>query len=158
MTKICYLDYDGVLQDSQVYNSPGIGIHLRTPGRTLFEWVPILDELFEPYPDLKIVLSTTWVAAQNFEFARDQLPPGLRQRVIGSTYTSENMRYFDAWARGKQVSGDVASRKPHAWFAIDDDDSGWPRNCRSRLVRTDGSTGISAPAVQDAIRRILMTL
>jgi hypothetical protein len=158
MTKICYLDYDGVLHDCQVFNSPGIGIHIRTPGRTLFEWAPILDELLAPHPDVEIVLSTSWVAAQSFEFARAQLPPGLQQRVIGSTYNTDNLRYFDAWPRGRQVASDVLERKPDSWFAIDDDDNGWPRNCRGRLIKTHGSAGISAPTAQDAIRKILLSL
>ena len=158
MTKLCYLDYDGTLHDSQVYISPGVGIHIRTPGRALFEWAAILDDLMLPHPEIKIVLSTTWVAAQSFEFARAQLPPGLQKRIIGSTYTTENLRYFDAWPRGRQVTSDVLTRNPSSWFAIDDDDNGWPRNCRSRLIKTDGSTGISAPRIQDAIRKILMSL
>lgn len=158
MAKICYLDYDGTLHDSQVYDSPGMGVHIRTPGRKLFEWASILDELLEPHPGVKIVLSTTWVASQNFEFARDQLPPGLRERVIGSTYNDENMKYFDSWARGRQVASDVLTRRPDSWFAIDDDDDGWSKNCRGRLIKTAGSTGISDLDVQDAIRRILKSL
>lgn len=34
-------------------------MYLDTPGRTLFEWMPILDELLAPYSELRVVLSTS---------------------------------------------------------------------------------------------------
>jgi len=157
MFTICYLDFDGCLHDCEVYCTAGVGIHIRTPGRTLFEWMPILEELFAPYPDVKIVLSTSWVASQNFEFARDQLSPELRRRVIGSTYNDENLRYFDAWPRGRQVHSDVLIRKPDQWFAIDDDDSGWPESTNSNFIKTDGATGISDNRVQNRIQQMLQS-
>lgn len=59
---VCYCDYDGVVHDDAVYWSPNMGIHMRTPGRTLFEWLPLLEELLAPHPEVKIVLSTSWGA------------------------------------------------------------------------------------------------
>jgi hypothetical protein len=140
-----------------VYCSAERGIHILTPDRTLFEWMPILDELLSPYSDIQIVLSTSWVAAQSYEFARAQLSPALQQRVIGSTYTAENLRYFDSWPRGRQVTSDVAARKLDSWFAIDDDDNGWTTSTKRRLIKTNGSTGINDTAVQDKIRKMLST-
>lgn len=158
MSRICYLDFDGVVHASEVYLSRESGIQLHAEGRALFEWAPILDELLTPYPGVSIVLTTSWVPEFGFEFARDLLPIGLRRRVIGATYTVDNLRYFDAWPRGKQVTSDVQVRKPDGWFAIDDDLSGWPAAATGHLIPTSGPTGISTPEVQGAIRRILMTL
>lgn len=62
MTKIIYLDYDGVLHDEQVFFHPKRGIYMKTPDRILFEWMSILDELLRPHPDVKIVLSTSGYA------------------------------------------------------------------------------------------------
>jgi hypothetical protein len=90
--KVCYLDFDGVLHDEEVFWHPRRGIYLKTPGRTLFEWLPILDELFAPHPDVKIVLSTSWVRARSFYFAKKQLTPRLQERVIGATYHRRHMR------------------------------------------------------------------
>jgi len=157
MYTICYLDFDGCLHDSKVYCTAGVGIHIRTPGRTLFEWMPILEELFAPYPDVRIVLSTSWVASQNFEFARDRLSPELRRRVIGSTYNEDNLRYFDAWPRGRQVYSDVQIRRPDYWFAIDDDVSGWPSVAEKHFIRTNGGEGISNTEVQARIRQALLS-
>lgn len=158
VTKICYLDFDGVLHSSEVFLSRHLGIHMRAPGRALFEWAPILAELMEPYPDVSIVLSTSWVGEWGEEFARGVLPPALQHRVIGATYTPDNLRFFDAWPRGRQVNSDVQTRKPSRWFAIDDDDRGWPPAAADRLVLTDGLTGISSDSAQNAIRLALSSL
>lgn len=158
MKTLCYLDFDGVLHSDEVYLSRDSGIHMETEGRALFEWAPILDDLLGPHLDVSIVLSTTWVAEFGFDFARNALPSGLQRRVIGATYNPENLRYFDAWPRGKQVTSDVQVRKPSRWFALDDDLSGWPESASGRLIGTMGATGISAPEVQNQIRRMLETL
>jgi len=131
---------------------------MQAPGRALFEWAPILDELLAPHPDVSIVLSTSRVPEFGFEFVRDVLPSGLRRRVIGATYTAENLLYFDACPRGKQVTSDVQIRNPDGWFAIDDDLSGWPAAATRHLIPTTGATCISTLKVQEAIRRILKTL
>lgn len=158
MSRLLYLDFDGPLHPAAVFDRPGIGLHLQAPGHQLFEHAPLLDEMLSPYVEIEIVLSTTWVAARSFEFACDQLPDGLRSRVIGATYTAENLKYFDAWPRGRQVTSDVVLRKPSKWFAIDDDDSGWPTSARPRLILVDANAGISTHQAQAAIRAKLKWL
>jgi len=157
MTKICYLDFDGVLHDEHVYIHPKRGIYIRTAGRVLFEWMPILDDLLAPYPDVRIVLSTSWVRTRGFNFARKQLSPALKERVIGATFHRRFMRRdeFAFIPRGVQIADDVLRREPDAWFAVDDDYLGWPPSSQGNLVQTDGSLGISDPAVQKKIKQFL---
>lgn len=157
MTKILYLDLDGVLHDEQVYFHPRRGIYMDTPGRTLFEWMPILEQLLGPFPEVKIVLSTSWVRVRSFHFAKKQLSPALQAQVIGATFHSRFMREeeFVLLPRGVQIAEDVYRRGPQSWFAIDDDHLGWPSWCRDNLIRTDGAHGISDPEIQDAIRKML---
>lgn len=158
--RVCYCDYDGVFHDDAVYWSLRNGIHIRTPDRTLFEWADILEELLTPYPDVKIVLTTSWVRYKRFGFAKKQLPHGLQSRVIGATFHSrETARLgFDNMSRGMQICADVERRMPASWFAIDNDDCGWPTWCRDRLVKTDDRLGLSEPAVQEQIRRMLAAM
>ncbi len=146
-----------MVHDESVYWSPHEGIHLRAPGRTLFEWLPIFEELLAPYPDVKIVLSTSWVRARSLEFAKAQLSPTLQVKVIGATFDNRVTQKldFDLMPRGLQVWRDVERRKPEKWFAIDNDDQGWPTWCRDHLIKTEDSLGLSDPGVQDAIRRVL---
>lgn len=160
MTKILYLDFDGVLHDEEVFFHPKHGIYLRTSGRTLFEWMSILESLLAPYPDVKIVLSTSWVRAKSFNYAKEQLSVTLQARVIGATFHKRHMRKYDfgLLPRGVQITNDLVHRKPDAWFAIDDEYLGWPEWCRDNLIQTDGVRGISDPAVQDAIRAMLKRL
>lgn len=155
--KLCYVDFDGVTHDQEVYFHPRRGIYMNTPGRTLFEWLPILDELLAPHPDVRIVLSTSWVRVRSYHFAKKQLTPSLQAKVIGATFHSRLMRKdeFVCLPRGVQIANDVFRRGPQSWFAIDDDYLGWPEWCRDNLIRTDGARGISDPAIQEAIRLML---
>ena len=154
---ICYLDFDGVLHDDAVYWSPKLGIYIRTPGCQLFEWMPILDALLEPYPAVRIVLSTSWVRQRSYEFAKSQLSPTLQTRVVGATFHNRHMQKleFDFMARGAQVLADVERRCPAAWFALDNDSNGWPEYSRHKLVLTDDRLGLSEERVQAAIKAIL---
>jgi hypothetical protein len=154
---ICYLDYEAVLHDGNVLRNRTRGMTIATPGRQFFEWMPILEDLLAPYPDLKIVLSTTWVRELGFDRARQELSASLRERVIGATFLHPKMirSEFDMMARGMQILGDVQRRKPAHWFALDDDDFGWPAKYRDNLILTREGTGLSEPAVQEQVRRRL---
>jgi hypothetical protein len=160
MRRILYLDFDGVLHHEAVYWHPRRGIFLNEPGHTLFVWVPILDELLVPHPDVHIVLSTSWVRVRDFTYAKTRLSPALQARVVGATFHNREMRKdeFVLLARGQQIANDVSRRNPKAWFAIDDDHLGWPAWCRDNLIRTHGETGLSDPAIQAAIRTMLERL
>lgn len=155
--KILYLDFDGVLHDKEVYLHKKCGTDINTLGRTLFEWMHILEELLSPYPDVSIVLSTSWVSERDYAFARKQLSPALQARVIGATFHSRIMQKeeFARTPRGLQIIEDVHRRSPAAWFALDDDNLGWADFCLDKLIQTNGRSGISAPAIQASIRRML---
>lgn len=158
--KILYLDFDGVLHDESVYFHPRRGIYIETADRSLFEWMPILEELLAPYPDISIVLSTSWVRVRDYEFARKQLSPSLQARVIGATFHSRVMQEADFMrkSRGQQIAEDVARRAPESWFALDDDYLDWPSNLRDMLIRTYGDKGISDRSIQMSIMRMLANL
>jgi hypothetical protein len=155
--KICYLDYDAVLHDGNVLRHRTRGMYIKTPGRTFFEWMPILEDLLTPYPDLNIVLSTTWVRELGFNEAKFELSTSLRDRVIGSTFLHPKIvkTEFDTMSRGMQIWGDVERRKPTHWFALDDDAFGWPTWCKEHLIQTTDQLGLSDPAVQERVRQRL---
>jgi hypothetical protein len=158
--KLCYLDYEAVLHDGNVVRSRTAGMTIKTPGRVFFEWMPILEELLAPYPDLKIVLSTTWVRQLGFNEAKYELAPSLQGRVIGSTFLHPGIvkAEFDVLPRGMQILGDVQRRKPSHWFALDDDADGWPAKYKDHLIRTSDKLGLSDPAVQEQVRRRLQEI
>lgn len=154
---ICYLDFDGVLHDSSVWLSPDRGIIIDTPGRRLFEWESILVDLLKPYPDVKIVLSTSWVTAKGFSYAKGRLHSLIGARVIGATFDERLMAVeeFKMQPRSAQIVADANRRQPSDWFAIDDDGFGWPAGARGKLVLTKGESGLRDIAVQEEIRRRL---
>ncbi|MFC0167606.1 HAD domain-containing protein [Pseudoduganella danionis] len=159
-TPICVLDFDGCLHHDEVYYRPGSGVYMREPGHHLFEWAHVLVDLLEPYPSVRIALSTSWVRSRGFQFAKTALPCPLRERVIGATYHTREVqkRDFDFMSRGEQVLNYVERRNLKRWFAIDDDVAGWPTWCLHRLVQTQGHSGLSDPSAQNAVRRILEVL
>lgn len=160
MTKILYLDFDGVLHDERVYFHPRRGIYVDAPGRVLFEWMPILERLLMPHPEVRIVLSTSWVRVRSASFVIKNLSPSLQARVIGSTFGQRDVdkSVFSAMPRGRQVTQDMHRRSPVAWFAIDDDGLGWPTWSRNNVIRTNGVRGISDPLIQQAITAMLERL
>jgi hypothetical protein len=155
---ICYLDFDGVLHDSSVWLTHDQGIVIDTPGRRLFEWEFILVDLLTPYPDVRIVLSTSWVTAKGFNFAKGRLNSLIRTRVVGATFDERLMsdEEFKMKPRGAQIAADVGRRQPVDWFAIDDDGFGWPAWAQDKLVLTKGGAGLTELAVQEEIRERLV--
>lgn len=160
---ILYLDFDGVLHHEAVYWSPSKGPYLkaeqRSSGHVLFQHAPLLVEMLDPYPAVKIVLSTSWVRTYGCYKAAKRLPPPLRERVIGATFHSRmNENSFITLPRGVQISNDVRRRQPGSWLALDDDWVGWPTDCLDHYVRTDEVLGISAPDVRAQIAETLSSI
>ncbi|MFM0031771.1 HAD domain-containing protein [Paraburkholderia madseniana] len=158
---ILYLDYDGVLHPEGVYNWPGKGPYIANPpGHRLFEHAALLERVLLPYPDVRIVLSTSWVRVYRGVVKPARwLPQSLRSRVIGATFhTKMDKGSFDDSSRGMQIWSDVLRRRPDKWIAVDDDDLGWPPWCRENLVLTHEILGISKSEVLAELETKLATM
>lgn len=162
---VLYLDYDGVLHHDAVFRSPKRGIYLDSslaPGRCLFEWTEFLVRAVQPFPQLKIVLSTSWVRVLGYTSARSYLPPELFSRVVGATF---HRRFHGGDAvrgvsdyrpdRGVEVMRDVSRRQPWEWVAVDDSDEGWPDEHRDRVVLCDPNTGLGDAATRARLEEVL---
>lgn len=115
-------------------------------GHNLFENSGFLVEALAPYPEVAIVLSTSWVRVLSYSQAKAYLPDALRSRVIGATFHSAMNKFeFDAMTRGAQVLADATRRAVTGWVALDDDDEGWVGPASKHLVLTKGHKGLSAP-------------
>jgi len=160
---IVFLDYDGVLHPDAAYLVNGRP-ELRADG-TLFMWAPILEQLTAPYPQARIVLSTSWVRVlRSFNRARAYLPPSLQARVIGATWHSGIVRHhegshridaswFNELSRYAQIARYIsrAGMRAGNWLAIDDDSEGWPAELRDHLVKTDGALGLGSKSAQSEL-------
>jgi hypothetical protein len=146
---LLYLDYDGVLHHENVLWSRTIGAYLSAPDQyKLFQHLELLEKLLAPYPQIRIILSTSWVRRYGCSQAAKQLGPRLRQRVLGATFHSRMREdLFMDKPRGQQVWEDVQRRKPLDWLALDDDGEGWPPESVGRFIQTHDKDGISHPDV-----------
>jgi hypothetical protein len=143
-----FLDFDGVLHPDEVYvNNNGTPL-LPSHKGSLFMWAPVLVELLDPYPNVRIILSTDWVRRLGTKEAADYLVEPLKARVVGSTAAS---RGWKGWKeRGIAVENYVNQNAvAHGrWIALDDDDAGWTIEGRRNLIWCDADQGISSAAVQ----------
>lgn len=150
--QVLYLDFDGVLHPEDVRVRPRGGPFVHSPaGRQLFEHAELLADMLEPYPDVRVVLSTSWVRVYRYRRTVRFLPPRLARRCIGATYHSAMHRtWFEQLPRGRQVRADVRRRAPNVWLAVDDTDEGWD-GARDHLVLSDEVDGIAAPRVRNEL-------
>lgn len=155
---VLYLDFDGVLHHENVKWTPQTGPYLDAPARyKLFQHAKLLAQMLEPYPAIKIVLSTSWAHRYGLCHATSRLPDAIVPRVIGSTYDA-GLKYLEdflAMPRGMQVAGDAANRHPRDWLALDDNEEGWPLEHAHRHVHTHMYEGISDSDVQAEFKRKL---
>ena len=154
---LLYLDYDGVLHHENVLWHPKIGAYLSAPdGYVLFQHAELLERMLAHYPQVQIVLSTSWVRRYGCARSAKQLRPSLRSRVIGATFHSRmNELEFGEMPRGLQVWEDVLKRQPRAWLALDDDYVDWPELCLENFVKTHPREGLSDLAVLEEFARKL---
>lgn len=159
MTKILFLDYDGVLHPFDVYATGGGGepeLHCDDKSLKLFCWAPTLESILDdidPQGSIQIVLSTTWAQKTHWTSARNYLPEFLRSRVIGGTHPA-------LVPRGVQIELYVVDyRIPDGcWIAIDDDDYRWPAQHLDKLVICNPDVGLSNEKTQQELRQKLERL
>lgn len=158
----CYLDFDGVLHHDNVCRGPRRSACMDEGGHALFEWAPVLMRALEPYPNVAIVLSTSWVRVLGYDRTRAYLPPSLRERVVGATFhrrehgATRNLR--ELWAqsaRGVQIAQDIERRRPSKWFAIDDAVDEFLPWQREWLVACESAAGLGAPDAERRLRDML---
>jgi HAD domain in Swiss Army Knife RNA repair proteins len=154
---VLYLDFDGCLHPEDVRGGKGHPTRL-APGygdsHALFEHAELLTDLLEPYPQVRIVLSTSWVRVKGYSYTVSRLPAPLAMRCCGATWHSamEPVRQdFEAMQRGRQVLDDFLRRKPERWLALDDDSSGWAW-AESHYICSDPIEGIAAPRVLECLK------
>jgi len=147
LANVLYLDFDGVSHPEDARMGPR-GRYLGSPaGHQLFEHAALLAEMLGDYPDVRMVLSTSW-AVCGYEYARRRLPAELANRCIGSTFhTNMDLAVWRVMSRGEQVLADIRRRQPSRWFAVDDIDEGWGRY-RDSVVITCPIHGMSSSSVR----------
>jgi len=151
---ILFLDFDGVLHPDAAFLINGRPT-LKAEGQ-LFMWAPLLIKVLDDFPDVRIVLSTSWARELSYTRACLWLPVELRQRVIGATWHSgmsfkrdgfhSLSTWYDEASRYQQIKRYAGRAGLTDWVAVDDQPEGWNEVDRDKLVHTNGDAGLSDPA------------
>ena len=156
MRNVLFLDIDGVLHRGIARRS-GNRVMSSSPDIKLFEYVPILDDLLSPYPDIEVILSSDWSLVFGTESTRKVMPASsVQARIVGATYDGCDFdsRLWPMLTRGEQVLDYVGRNKPLRWLAVDDRMDGFDA-VRDRLVHCQTEVGLGDPAVVEQFRERL---
>ena len=154
---VVYLDY-GVLHSDDVYGYRKKEIVVKGDNK-LFAAAKMLESIFAPYPEIQIVLSTTWVRVLNYHKVAKRLPPDLRNRLRGATWhSSMDLAWWNSLTRYEQIANHVGRHAVACWLAIDNDADGWPLAESHHLVRTNDSVGLLDGTAQWDLERKLVLL
>ena len=157
ITTSVYLNFDPVLHDKRIFFYLRRGIFLTAPGRSRAEWMPNLDTLLAPLPDIRIELSADWVRVRRVCFVKKHSSPTLQGRVIGATYGHCRVQpaKFALMPRGAQIARNAKQRGPASWFAIDENTIRWPTWSGQNLVQASGEARHRRACHQEAIKEML---
>lgn len=171
-----FLGISGVLHPSESTYELVRGRSPWSDGHSKYECVPILEQALLPWPDAKVVLTSTQPRAHGLQSVLEHLGPSLAACVVGSTYedlttkvkrevgtrsgATRTVGYSseDYWRMNKSeiVATHIAWSRPERWIVIDDEDILWPQEVRrDRLVLTDGCEGLRSAQAQDRLQTIL---
>lgn len=131
-----FLDFDGTLHPE---NYPGAD-----SGADLCH-LPRLEALLREFPDVEIVVSSTWRERMSLEELRSLFAPDIRSRVVGTTALPVRV---DGYARATCEAEIVAwlkanGRQDTEWVALNDADWQFDEH-RHRLVLCSPLTGLDA--------------
>lgn len=144
---VLFLDFDGVLhrlgelaldEDFQLLPNPN-----------LFQWRPILERLMEPWPDVRVIVSSDWRRLFDDENLVRLLGPQLGPRFIGVVEVNDE-------SRANELYREVARRGLMQWVALDDHPTVVAASkSERRFVACESNTGLSSLGVQEMLTRQL---
>ena len=162
-TPTLFVDYDGTLHAGHAL-ADGYGQITLDSGRPLFEFAQLLIEMLEPYPEVEIVLTTSWLQTMTEEKVISYLSPELARRVVGTTQGRKpRFSYLrDGTGRTDIITCYAFGKRLKNWLAIDDSVFGAnrfgpePGELVRNFVLLDSTRGISDEAAQRRIREWLV--
>ncbi|MGN8064534.1 HAD domain-containing protein [Ralstonia sp. 22111] len=165
-TPTLFVDFDGTLHVGHALLDTTTGEVTLDTGRPLLEFAPLLVEMLKPYPEVEIVLTTSWLETLTLDQIISYLPEELARRVVGTTYGikprlgyvldgSERTYVITSYAYGKSLKN---------WLAIDDSVRGAhqfgrePGELVDHFLLLDPARGINDADAQRRIRDWLASI
>ena len=162
-TPTLFLDYDGTLHRGHGLLDEHGDVSLDS-AQPMFEYAPLLASMLQPYPDVQIVLTTSWLEKLPFEQVLSYLPPALANRVVATTKgIKPRFGYLkDGSARTYVIRSYVFENHLKNWLALDDSVYGAFHlsteilDLSKHLVLLDSKKGIGDSAAQERIEEWLV--
>jgi hypothetical protein len=134
--RLIFLDFDGVLHQARG----------DLEDDQYFEWLPLLVEAITPYPDVHVVVHSSWRHMHTPEELSGFMS-GLAGRYLGAASPGPRERAIREYLR----------RMPHVrdYLVIDDAPNEFSRIRGQRLLICDPMTGLSAPNARQQLVRWL---
>jgi hypothetical protein len=136
---VLFLDFDGVLHPE---NAARMDWRIeRIVGENLFCWLPLLEKLLAPYPELRILVTSDWRRHFSNESLKDLLGP-LGSRFLDVVLTYSPSRY-------EEIATEADKRQLQRWLALDDHSSVQEAAAANeRLIWCPPAEGLSSERVQ----------
>lgn len=158
-TPTLFLDFDGTLHAGHALIDGENQVSLDS-GRPLFEFAPLLVSMLAPYPEVEIVLTTSWLRTLSLDEVVAYLQPELAHRVVATTKDIKP-RLGDLRSgtdRTAAIASYAYDKGLRNWLAIDDSVHGAykfgrePGELLHHFVLLDAERGISDGRAQRLIR------
>jgi hypothetical protein len=153
MARAIFLDFDGVLHDADRVEidrwSEDTPVPCAVDGQPLFDFAPLLAEVLRPYPDVLVVVHSSWGRYFDVAACRALLAPsGLRvDGIAAGRYRPDRIAQY---AHDHGIAD---------WIALDDEpqhfDERWCSRWGNRLIACHPNRGLSNQATLDRVREWL---
>lgn len=149
ISRALFLDFDGVLHRFDQCLLVRDGDNLSVTGEGMFGYWPVLVEALAPYPELPIVVHSSWRYLYSCEELKEMLPRPLAQRVVHTTGTE--------LARYPSIQAFVAAHGVKRYLILDDEARDFPSGV-PELILTPAIQGVSCPHVQRKLKQALIDM
>lgn len=142
-----FLDLDGVVHPLGVAH---IDRFNKASGDRLFRWLPILLDSLEAYPEVVIVVHSSWRLCWGKEEMLEQLPPELVAKIVDVTDPGIYSRY-------KSIQDYILRHDITKYIILDDEGKQFPENL-PELVVCRPKEGLSRPSTKAKLQKSLANL
>ena len=142
--RVLFVDFDGVLHPKTL--EAGIEEDEIVVGTAQFGWLPALVSVLRTYPEVSLVVHSTWRYTHDIDELRGVLGV-LGSRVVAATPRGPRLDSILWWLHMNPQFG--------SYRILDDDPREFPIPPPPELILCNPRTGVAAPAVLAAIRQWL---
>jgi hypothetical protein len=141
-----YLSFGGVLNIGHGLVDDN-GVVTLDSSRPLFEFASYLVDVLTPWPQVQVIVTTSWLQTLGAEKTIALLPGHLRSRVVGTTlHTPPRFgEVKDGTAKTMTAIRHAAKHCLTTWLVVDDEAWGVPPGFEQHFLRTDPETALGAP-------------